>query len=713
MRNMRLTAKVTMLMAATFSILLILVIIIVFNSFKSSVDSSLRLIVDQTVELLEDEIELWLMDKSSALEGTVRGLSGFGSPDPESYARIFQRFIDSDPELANVYFGASRSIADGGLWVVKPDWTPPEGWDHTGRGWFVKASEQNDVVYTDPYVDAASGDLILSIAQRVVNQENQLLGVMGIDFKLTRLTEIIASLKISPNSRTYLIDGEGTYITHEDAEARLSASLFDDGFLRNQQPRILDEESFSGLFAGEDLYVGSVRMANTGWILVSYGPLSDMYGELNRIMRFLIFLGALGVLLTVAATMLITRSITLPIVSLVGLTNRIAKGDLKIEVDSKTKRRGDEIGVLASSLDGMKSELKRIVDNISSASNNIADGSRELSSSSQQLSEGATEQAASAEQVSSSMEEMNANISQNADNSAQTESIARNAAANAESTGESVRESISAMREIAEKIGVVEEIARQTNMLALNAAIEAARAGEQGKGFAVVAAEVRRLAERSQKAAAEISELSGRTVDVSERAGEMLDSLVPDIQKTAELVQEISAASGEQRSGVDQINQAVQQLDKVIQSNASASEEIAATSQELSAQADGLREILSFFVTDRESRTTVGWVGGPLPAPAKTLPVTDKPPAPAQRPKNLPKPAESKESGAGDQPKQMKNEQEKREPARKQQPVQPEEKKEPPKRQEAAPKEPVFPVTETGITLSLGADDLDKEFEEF
>ena len=196
------------------------------------------------------------------------------------------------------------------------------------------------------------------------------------------------------------------------------------------------------------------------------------------------------------------------------------------------------------------------------------------------------------------MEEMVSNIKQNADNASQTDKIANKSAKDAQESGKSVLEAVSAMKEIANKISIIEEIARQTNLLALNAAIEAARAGEHGKGFAVVAAEVRKLAERSQKAAAEINQLSSTTLRVSEKSGEMLDKLVPDIQRTAELVQEISAASKEQDTGAEQINKALQQLEKVIQQNASASEEMASTTEELTGQSDQLVSALGFFHTE-------------------------------------------------------------------------------------------------------------------
>jgi methyl-accepting chemotaxis protein len=218
-----------------------------------------------------------------------------------------------------------------------------------------------------------------------------------------------------------------------------------------------------------------------------------------------------------------------------------------------------------------------------------------MSMSAQSISQGATEQAAGAEEVSSSVEEMSSSIRQNTDNAATTESMSRKAAEDGARGGVAVANTVRAMGEIAGKIGIVEEIARQTNLLALNAAIEAARAGEAGKGFAVVASEVRKLAERSQSAAAEISKLSASSVQIAHEAGKLLDGIVPDVRKTAELVQEISASSREQASGVDQIAKAVVQLDQVIQQNASASEEMASMAEELSGQAGTLNELVAVF----------------------------------------------------------------------------------------------------------------------
>jgi methyl-accepting chemotaxis protein len=275
----------------------------------------------------------------------------------------------------------------------------------------------------------------------------------------------------------------------------------------------------------------------------------------------------------------------------------IAQGNLTVAVRERSAE-----DKLMQALISMVAGLTRTVTDIRTIAGEVASASQSISSASVQVSNGASAQAASAEEASSSMEEMVSNIKQNADNAQQTDKIATKSAKDAQESGKCVLEAVAAMKEIASKISIIEEIARQTNLLALNAAIEAARAGEHGKGFAVVAAEVRKLAERSQKAAGEINQLSGTTVKVSEKAGEMLDKLVPDIQKTAELVQEITAASKEQDTGSEQINKALQQLEKVIQQNASAAEEMASTTEELTGQSDQLISALGFFHTGDTSQ---------------------------------------------------------------------------------------------------------------
>ncbi|MDR9761393.1 methyl-accepting chemotaxis protein [Rhizobium redzepovicii] len=308
-----------------------------------------------------------------------------------------------------------------------------------------------------------------------------------------------------------------------------------------------------------------------------------------------------------------------------GIADQIANGDLT--VSPKPLSDKDALGL---ALEQMVERLRGVVADAISAAENVSSGSQELSASSEQVSQGATEQAASAEEASASMEEMASNIKQNADNAAQTEKIARQSAKDAEASGEAVSRAVDAMRTIAQKIGIVQEIARQTDLLALNAAVEAARAGEHGKGFAVVASEVRKLAERSQSAAAEISSMSSDTVTAAQEAGEMLGRLVPDIRKTAELVSEISAACREQDIGAAQINEAIQQLDKVTQQNAGASEQMSATSEELASQAEELQTSIAFFKVDmaggrRERAPVAKAVARSRPQAAPRKPATKTP----------------------------------------------------------------------------------------
>ncbi|MEZ5359719.1 MAG: methyl-accepting chemotaxis protein [Candidatus Zixiibacteriota bacterium] len=292
---------------------------------------------------------------------------------------------------------------------------------------------------------------------------------------------------------------------------------------------------------------------------------------------------------------------TAPINMTAEYVERISRGDIPDKIVEEYKGDFNEI---KNNINAMIDNLTRFAVDVQTAADQVASGSSQVSASAQQMAQGATEQASSIEEVSSSMEEMSSTVKQNADNAQQTAAIAEKSAHDAIEGGKAVAETVDAMNSIADKIGIIEEIARQTNMLALNAAIEAARAGEHGKGFAVVAAEVRKLAERSQAAAKEISTLSIDSVDVSERAGKLLREIVPSIQKTAELIQEINASSSEQADGINQVTKAIQQLDTVIQQNSSGTEQMAASAEELNGQADSLLATASFFKLKNNVRTT-------------------------------------------------------------------------------------------------------------
>ena len=396
---------------------------------------------------------------------------------------------------------------------------------------------------------------------------------------------------------------------------------------------------------------------------------NDMSITAKRAVTINIAIMVIALMIGVVLCVLLTSSIVLPIRKAVGVIDQLAIGDLavKIKQDSQDETgrmiaalngmaenlrntaamaekisAGDltvepkplsEQDVLGHALKNMVESLRTVVGEVSQASVNVACGSEELSATAQQLSQGANEQSASAEQTTSAMEEMTSSIQQNSDNARQTDKLAGKAAEDTKASGEAVVQTVVAMKEIAAKINIIEEIASKTDLLALNAAVEAARAGEHGKGFAVVASEVRKLAERSQTAAAEISKLTTSGVKVAEEAGLMLTKLVPDIRKTAELVQEINAASAEQNTGAAQINKALQQLDQVIQQNSSASEEMASTAEELSSQAEQLQASIAFFRVDGS--------GSHLHAPALSRPV---------RPASQLKPAAAKAASNGTTP---------------------------------------------------------------
>ncbi|WP_156418035.1 methyl-accepting chemotaxis protein [Aureimonas sp. AU4] len=349
---------------------------------------------------------------------------------------------------------------------------------------------------------------------------------------------------------------------------------------RLNQDALVPKMSYSRYFAPWD------------WVLATGAFVEDIDAAVEaRVMNGLAWLGGMVALLALSGWFL-ARGVTKRLKGSVAYAEAIGSGDL---TGSVATRASDEIADLERAMNAMSGKLSSIMAEVRASSAQVLSGSTQSATTAEQLSSGSTEQASASEEASAAVEQMTANVRQNADNASQTERVASKAAEAAARSAEAVASSVQAMNQIAQKITVVQEIARQTDLLALNAAIEAARAGSHGKGFAVVASEVRKLAERSQSAATEISELSGESLQVSTEAGRLFETLLPDIRRTAELVAEISAACREQAVGIEQINGAIVQLDQVTQQNASAANEMAATAEQLSVEAGRLEERAGFF----------------------------------------------------------------------------------------------------------------------
>ena len=466
--------------------------------------------------------------------------------------------------------------------------------------WFYLTEEYGTYI-TEPYFWEEFNSDIVSICKSVI-VENQTVGIIGTDSLIGDLKQLLLSQKFMNNGYYALLNPDLDFIAHpvKENEGKPFSDFFPEDY-SSVEESLKNEASIEGIFYSGSQVFGYTRLS-TGWILLAVPYMDEINESVNNLIKLLVIIFAAALIVVVIISIILSRSISQPVSDVAAVLSRISDGYLDSSADSRYTARQDEVGTLAKSLNLMVENLKETIQNISSSADQVSSGSSEISSTAQELSKGTSTQASSTEEISASMEELVSNIEQNSENAENSSSVAKAATGKASEGGSAVNDTVDAMKIITEKIAIIEEIARNTNLLALNAAIEAARAGEAGKGFAVVADEVRKLAGRSQEASTEITEISSSSVQRALKAGELINSLLPDIEKTSVLVQEISHAGMEQNTGAEQVNSGISQLNEVIQQNAAISEELAAMAEELNAQADSMKGAISFFKIDQQQK---------------------------------------------------------------------------------------------------------------
>lgn len=535
----------------------------VFVVFKNNTEDDLQENGGRHIEQLRYEILSWIEPHAQMVEDACSTVITFENMPYAGFLPMLKRTMDANEDISGFYYCTKEDIHAGGMFVSADGWVPGEDYNPYQRGWWLGAIATDGFYTTDPYLDMITNKIVVSVCRQVKNDSGKLLGVVGLDIFIARLSEIVASKKISDNGKTLLINSEGLYITDEDPEAVMNKNLFEEiPGLKQHREEILNNEKTMTLDNSSDLYFASTKFKGRDWILVSYGPISDIYTPIYKFLRVMVVISLISVLVAIGIAFLISRSIVKPI--------------------------------------------QKITDSLNDAADQVTTSSGHVADASQNLASGTSEQAAAVEETSASLNEIATMTKSSADSAGEADRLMKETNDVVVGADRSMAQLIDAMVQISNSseetfkiIKSIDEIAFQTNLLALNAAVEAARAGEAGAGFAVVADEVRNLAMRATGAARSTTDLINDTTkkvqfgaEVAEESNQAFKKVAESAVKISALISEIATSSIEQAENIEQINQAVSEMDTVIQQNAATSEESSASAEEMQTQSEEMKKLV-------------------------------------------------------------------------------------------------------------------------
>ncbi len=622
--------KTKIILSTAIVVLIILVLVVSYNSFsriksetKNAIENS-NLITEKLAGDLKIKID-YSFDILRVF--TVDIITSKSKLDRQTINNMLLVMLKNNPEFLATYVGWEPNAFDN----LDNEFKNTPGHDSTGRyipyfarneaseihlepltayttegegDYFLIPERTKKECMIDPYSTTVGNKIILMISVVVpIIYNSEFQGITGIDYGMSFMQNEATTLQskiFSGQSQIEIFSNKGIIVASTVHPDSIGKSIIELGYKNaeellkniqqgNSETSIIDDNliiSKSFLFGKTD----------TPWQIRFTVPYSEITKSSTEAVIYSVIVGLILLIIGLAIIYFLIARLTEPLNRLVEQTKRITTGDLtgKIEV-----QQNDEIGLLANSFNTMIEKLKEIISTVLESANNLTSGTNQIAASSQQIAQGANEQASSSEEVSASIEEMVSTIQHNTENAIQTEKFSQEGANGIMEISNASKKSLDAVNKIADKTSIIDEIAQKTNILALNAAIEAARAGQYGKGFAVVADEVRKLAEISQDAAKEINDLSSHILELTHESGILMSGIIPKIQKTAKLVNEIALASTEQNTGSQQISKAIDQLSKVTQQNSAAAEEMSSSSEELASQAEVLKEAIMFFKIDQ------------------------------------------------------------------------------------------------------------------